>query len=69
MSGQLNVMLDDRVVATITNTPNDTNFVAIEGDFANDPDKPVLSSKAGGARTAFDENRRTRGARYGRPHA
>jgi len=46
VSGQLNVMLEDRVVATITNTPDDTNFVAIERDFANDPDAPVLSSMA-----------------------
>jgi serine/threonine-protein kinase HipA len=46
MSGQLNVLLEHRVVATITNTPNDTNFVAIDRDFANDPSAPVLSFKA-----------------------
>jgi serine/threonine-protein kinase HipA len=46
VSGQLNVMLEGRVVATITNAPNDTNFVTIDRDFANDPNAPVLSFNA-----------------------
>lgn len=41
MSGQLNVMLQGRKVATITNTSNDISFVAIERDFATDPNAPI----------------------------
>ncbi len=46
MTAQLNVTLHGRLVATITNTPGDTNVVAIDRDFANDPQAPVLSFNA-----------------------
>ncbi len=46
MSGELSVLLHDRLVATITNTPGDINFVNIDRDFANDPNAPTLSFNA-----------------------
>ncbi len=46
MTRQLNVTLHGRLVATITNAPGDTNVVALDRDFATDPDAPVLSFNA-----------------------
>jgi serine/threonine-protein kinase HipA len=46
VTAQLNVTLHGRLVATITNTPGDINVVAIDRDFASDPQAPVLSFKA-----------------------
>jgi len=46
VAAQLSVTLHGRKVATITNTPGDTNVVAIDRDFASDPQAPVLSFKA-----------------------
>jgi serine/threonine-protein kinase HipA len=46
MTTQLEVTMHDRLVATITNIPGDTNVVAIDPDFAADPTAPALSFKA-----------------------
>ena len=46
MTAQLSITLHGHKVATITNTPGDTNVVTIDRDFASDPQAPVLSFKA-----------------------
>jgi len=46
VTAQLSVTLHGRRVATITNTPGDTNVVTIDRDFARDPQAPVLSFNA-----------------------
>jgi serine/threonine-protein kinase HipA len=46
MTAQLDVTLHGRLVATITNIAGDINVVAIERDFADDPNAPTLSFKA-----------------------
>lgn len=46
MTAQLDVTLHGRLIATITNIPGDINVVAIDRDYANDPDATPISFKA-----------------------
>ncbi|MGH7708721.1 MAG: type II toxin-antitoxin system HipA family toxin [Vulcanimicrobiaceae bacterium] len=46
MSDQLDVLLHDRLVATITNVPGDLNIVAIDPDYRDDVAAPTLSLNA-----------------------